>query len=72
MDENDRRFALGIFFDGFGTLLLGVAMYLDYTLTMQTMLQEVGLVVIMLAVVVQWAAGLYFAVPAARQRWRGQ
>lgn len=71
MDENDRRFALGIFFDGFGTLLLGVAIYLDYTLTMQTPLQQVGIVVILLAVVVQWAAAMYFIIPVARQRWRG-
>jgi len=71
MRDTDRRFAIGVFFDGFGTLLLGLAMYLEFTITMPSLLQEIGLVVILLAVVVQWVTGMYFIIPAACEQWRG-
>lgn len=65
-----KRFSLGIFFDGLGTLLLGVAMFLDHTIAYKSMAQQIGLAVILLAVVVQWAAAMYLIVPPGLRQWR--
>lgn len=70
MDDDMKRFALGIFFDGFGTLLLGVALFLDHTIAYKSLAQQLGIAVILFAVAIQWITAMYLIIPSGLRQWR--